>query len=124
MEGARAPGSVRKARPLKASKRPIQTFQEGRSPARSAPPIIVTCTAPNKRRAPTPAGKERYAKENAAAYANNAAAEAKLPPRAPPAGRASATRTRVPETSRMAVKLAASIRPAPRAPRQRSEFAA
>src|SRR5438093_6570837 len=124
VENARAPRSERNARPPSARTSPAQTDQGGRSPAAIPAPIIVICTAPKSRSAPTPAEREKYAKEKAAAYANRAAAEGQLPPRAPPPPRQRKTSARAPEARRRAVKLAASAVPPPSAARHNSEFAA
>ena len=55
--GAPIPGGLRYTRPIIASRRPIHSRGRGRSPPRSAAPIMVSCTAPNSTSAPVPSGR-------------------------------------------------------------------
>src|SRR5438552_18145153 len=124
-DGACAPGSVRPARPPRASASPAQVRGEGRSPCTTAAPIIVACTVRKRRNAPTPAESRRYAQENGAAYRNSQSADRQ--PASTPARCRLRERIHIiaaPESSRSAAKEAAPAWPEPSARRVSSELEA
>jgi hypothetical protein len=71
--GAERPGNSRPTSPPNASATPATCSASSRSPERRPSPIIVTCTAPNKIRAPVAAVRLRYAKENSDRHASRLA---------------------------------------------------